>query len=530
MGGDRLGFTPLKLTIRRKFSIVFVLLILLPALVLGLLTLRVVRNALVEQAESEQLLLLRSLKSDVVDRHIEDMERALRALAQEPELPNVFDDQESREEVISQWELSRKLFPERSWIYFGTPDNQILVSPTWIPPEGYDCRVRPWYTAARYANGIVWIEPYTEYVTYETVTSAATAVYDDTGTFRGVLSVDTHLQSFFAQLRRNADSKSPQILAVSSNGDTLMLNQKERDLQEMAHLPKWKQLKSVSDSGRYLHYDGRSYYAVFADVPKLGLKLVSLLPSKALYQDLAPVAWTIFSVSTSFLGVAILAGLYFAKHFIGNIERLNEYVSSVESGDYRIRYCVSGRDELYELNSRLNTMVHRLSENIESLERESNTDPLCGIANRRYIIEQLAEHVNAAAQHHRELSVALFDVDHFKDINDTFGHIVGDEVLRRIASIMTDALPHGSIVGRYGGEEFVAILPGFTSVEAFKLADGFRARLQDQAWRERNLVVTISGGVSGWSADSNSSDLMGRADEALYRAKRGGRNRVVRLN
>lgn len=516
----------MRVTIRRKFSVVFILLIILPAVALGVNALGIIRGWMIDQVEKEQLLLLRSVKANVVDRHVEDMEKALRSLAREPRLLHVFDDAEAREAVLAQWELIREVFPERSWVYFGTPENRIIVSPTWQAPKGYDCRRRPWYREARYADGVVWVEPYGEYVTADIMMSASLPVYDDSQVFRGVLSMDMNMEAFLTLLRQDAGSRSPQIAAVSASGSVLMLNEKERSLLDMASLPRWPAVRSLSNAGTYLRYNGTDYYATFVNVPKLRLKLVSLLPSRAIYDDIRPILWTIAATAVSFLAVALIAWLYFSRHFITNFERLNRYMSAVESGDYRVQYCVSGHDEFYELNRRLNTMVHHLAESIRNLEDESTTDPLCQVRNRRYLIEHLRDRATEEVPE-GQLCVALFDVDHFKAVNDTFGHATGDEVLRRVARLMQASFPRQAIVGRYGGEEFMVILPGVSVWEAYELADAFRDKVEHQSWRERGLVVTVSGGITDYRENDQAEGMIHRADQALYCAKRQGRNQVI---
>lgn len=502
------------------------MLVLLPALALGVVTLQVVSSSMVDQAKREQLLLLQAMESKVVDRHIQDMEKAVRALAWEQQLPEIFDNPEVRRRILSRWELTRALFPERSYIYFGSKDNRIIVSPDWEPPKGYDCRLRPWYRAAQHAYDVVWVDPYEEYVTSDLVMSAAMPVYRD-GSFQGVLSIDTHLNGFFRLLKQDAGTRSSQLIAVTDQGQTLMLNEKEALRFDLAGHPGWEELSRRHNSGGYLDYQGERYYASVVDVPKLRLTMVALLPTELLYQEIRPMLFAVILVTLAFGAISLVAAYYFSRHFIGNIEQLNRYMYAVESGDYRIQHCVSGWDEFRELNGRLNTMVHHLSQNIETLEAESNTDSLCGIANRRYIGEQLREHCENAGGSSGAVSIVLMDLDYFKIINDTYGHAVGDEVLRRVARIMRDAFPREGVVGRFGGEEFMVILPETEFQAAFDIADRFRASLERQAWREPGLEVTVSGGVAEWRRADSPDTLTHRADQALYRAKSEGRNRII---
>jgi diguanylate cyclase (GGDEF)-like protein len=502
------------------------MLVLLPAVALGVMALRLVSRSMLEQAEREQLLLLQAMKSKVVDRHIQDMEKAVRTLAREPRLPEIFDDPEVRRHILSRWELTRSLFPERSYIYFGSTENRIIVSPDWEPPKGYDCRDRPWFRAARHAFDVVWVDPYEEYVTSDLVMSAAMPVYRE-GSFEGVLSIDTHLNGFLRLLKQDAGTRSSQLIAVTDRGRTLMLNEKQSVRFDLAAHPAWQELSQLHNEGSYVDYEGDRFYASVVDVPKLRLTMVGLLPTELLYREIRPMLAALVLVTVTFGAVSLIAAYYFSRHFIGNIENLNRYMYAVECGDYSIRHCVSGNDEFRELNGRLNTMVHHLSQSIETLEAQSNSDALCGIANRKFITEQLQRHCATAAGASTTVSVVLMDLDYFKTINDTYGHTTGDEVLRRVSRILRDTFPRECVVGRFGGEEFMAILPETRRQTAFDIADRARATLEAQAWREASLEVTISGGVADWRQGDSPTSLTHRADKALYRAKAEGRNRII---
>lgn len=160
--------------------------------------------------------------------------------------------------------------------------------------------------------------------------------------------------------------------------------------------------------------------------------------------------------------------------------------------------------------------------------RESLTDPLTGLANRRWFDERLAEEVAKAERTGAPLSIALVDLDHFKEINDRFGHDAGDEVLRQFAALARERLRRSDRPCRTGGEEFALLLPGTTEEEAVRLVDRLRQDVALTAFTAvRTRRVTISGGVARWRRGETAADLLRRADAALYAAKRGGRNRIV---
>ena len=175
------------------------------------------------------------------------------------------------------------------------------------------------------------------------------------------------------------------------------------------------------------------------------------------------------------------------------------------------------------MSSRMEVLEQSAEEASESAELAFRDD-LTGLPNRR----QLTVHLSASAARAREGGVAdavvMFDLDHFKKINDTLGHDVGDEVLRRTAAIASAAIREGDMVGRWGGEEFVALLDGADAEEASTIAERCRQALASVPGRAR---VTASFGITTMSVDDTVTDALRRADLALYQAKQGGRDRVV---
>jgi two-component system, cell cycle response regulator len=164
------------------------------------------------------------------------------------------------------------------------------------------------------------------------------------------------------------------------------------------------------------------------------------------------------------------------------------------------------------------------------LEELATTDPLTRVLNRRALAERLGVEMDRARRFRAELSVLLIDVDYFKQVNDSAGHLAGDEVLRQIAGLLADAVRSVDIVARYGGEEFVLILPQ-TGPQGAKV---FGERLCDRiATHEfeatgRNIRLTVSVGLATFPSAqiASADDFLARADEALYRAKADGRNQV----
>jgi diguanylate cyclase (GGDEF)-like protein len=176
--------------------------------------------------------------------------------------------------------------------------------------------------------------------------------------------------------------------------------------------------------------------------------------------------------------------------------------------------------------------LKELEEKAKRLELESTVDGLTGLCNRRRLDAFLAKEFEVARLSGKPLSVVIADVDHFKKVNDTWGHAAGDAVLRSVAARLKACVGNDDLVGRYGGEEFLVILPGAGAAEALRVAEGMRQKVStsEHALGDgRTLPVTLSLGVASYQTGicPSMAELCESADHALYAAKRGGRNRVV---
>jgi diguanylate cyclase (GGDEF)-like protein len=162
----------------------------------------------------------------------------------------------------------------------------------------------------------------------------------------------------------------------------------------------------------------------------------------------------------------------------------------------------------------------------EIIERLARTDSLTGLANRRTLDEVLGTEIARAARLGKGLSLVIADLDHFKSINDEFGHITGDHVLAGAAAVLGSQLRPYDLAARYGGEEFVLLLPGTSTEDAVALAERVRQEIAKITVASCPKQITISLGVASWRTGEASEQFVARADGALYNAKMNGRNRV----
>ncbi len=167
---------------------------------------------------------------------------------------------------------------------------------------------------------------------------------------------------------------------------------------------------------------------------------------------------------------------------------------------------------------------------LQEIEAQAITDPLTGLYNRRHFLQIFEQEISRSVRYKEPLSLLMFDLDHFKDINDTYGHIAGDYALQEIARLLKNNLRNCDLVGRYGGEEFIILLPGSDKEAAYRTADRIRAQLSSRVFHfeEDDFHITTSIGVAELNevAPGALAPLIKAADNALYRAKSLGRNRV----
>jgi diguanylate cyclase (GGDEF)-like protein len=166
----------------------------------------------------------------------------------------------------------------------------------------------------------------------------------------------------------------------------------------------------------------------------------------------------------------------------------------------------------------------------EEIYRLTTVDGLTQIYNQRYFLESLEREISRAHRYHRELTLILFDIDFFKKINDSYGHLAGDHVLKHLAAVLKPRIRREDLLARYGGEEFAVICPEIDAKNGATLAEKIRKTVERASFRfeDTKIPVTISLGVATLGPEvHNTAEFLKLADERLYRAKTEGRNRVA---
>lgn len=218
--------------------------------------------------------------------------------------------------------------------------------------------------------------------------------------------------------------------------------------------------------------------------------------------------------------------------------RNGKLIGSLNIGSYKRERFVKGvRTDILEHFAAVVAICLENAANLERLKRQGLTDTLTAINNRRFFDQRLNEETAAAQRNQWALSCMLFDVDHFKKVNDSYGHQIGDQVLREIAAVIRSQLRGGDVLSRYGGEEFSALLAQTGAEGAAEVAERVRKNVAEHRFTlpgGEQFGVTISIGIATYNpehdpsaAKMNGDILIGHSDRALYDAKAAGRNQVI---
>lgn len=241
--------------------------------------------------------------------------------------------------------------------------------------------------------------------------------------------------------------------------------------------------------------------------------------------------WVTFTAFLMAAAASLYAGVALARSVTDPVNSLREGAARLAEGKLSHRVAIHRNDELGELAEAFNTMAGRIEADQAALEAFATRDGLTGLYNHRAFYKLLGDELARAQRFERPVSLLLLDIDYFKRVNDTHGHLAGDAVLRGLSELLGRETRAVDRVCRYGGEEIVVILPETGLDAAARFAERLRAAVEAWPFDANAILIrlTVSIGVASWPLHAdNAQALISAADTAMYAAKQGGRNRVVR--
>ena len=224
----------------------------------------------------------------------------------------------------------------------------------------------------------------------------------------------------------------------------------------------------------------------------------------------------------------IITYIQLRKKILNPINEMNAVLLQHKKADTDLKEFESNNDEIGMMIKELFSMKKRLYEDYKEIEKLALTDSLTGILNRRAFFEISEQTLKLALRNEKSFSIMIIDIDFFKKVNDTYGHLIGDEVLKFLVQNVSSEIRDSDVFARYGGEEFIVMLPDTLEEGALSLAMKVSKSLEKNHYTDGNLTIpiTISVGLATLKDEKLLRELIHRADEALYAAKENGRNRI----
>jgi diguanylate cyclase (GGDEF)-like protein len=365
------------------------------------------------------------------------------------------------------------------------------------------------------------------------------------GKIIGVLGAKLSLATFDRVLTTYTQTDTRETYLVNNQGKVLASSHLFSAPSQEIYLDPAKVTKLYDHRGQpttYASYDGPTVIGTLKVVPSLGWGVVAEMDKvKAFSQIEALQRMTLVLVGGLLVGIGLCAYLL-GLTIVRPLRRLTQGADQVAAGNLDVDLPVNTHSEVGYLTQVFNYMVGRLRRSREELDnvnaelQEKNsklhqlsiTDELTGLFNRKHLLETLNTEITRSKRNEHTFALLVIDIDHFKLINDTFGHQKGDEVLRLLSDIFQDTVRSCDYVARYGGEEFIVMLPEVGAAGAREVAERIRERVARESINRKGDRITISIGMAMFAEHGNTTELLfQQADQALYAAKAAGRNRVV---
>ncbi|HMA44485.1 MAG TPA: diguanylate cyclase [Gemmatimonadales bacterium] len=387
-------------------------------------------------------------------------------------------------------------------------------------------------------------DPYRDEALGATLVVAAVPVPVPSGKFLGALVAKISLGSVEQIFRQYAPEDSGRIFLVTTDTSAGVTGSvvTGRGAGTRLLVRSFEQLAGL-DGGvaRYASFDGEHVLGSLYRDPEVRWGVVAETPATVAFQQVTRLRRVMILLPAGLLAAIGLIGYFLGLLIVRPLERLAKGAAKVAAGNLEVDLPVISGGEVGYLTQVFNNMVVRLREGREALdaanetlrrkneelERVSVTDGLTGLYNRRRLMEVLSDETRRSQRLKHTFAALMVDVDHFKKYNDGFGHLAGDAVLARVATMLRQATREVDFVARYGGEEFLVMLPETAMPEALEIAERIRSRIAEEAFPGRSMTVSI--GVAEFPLHGQTPEhIIAAADEALYEAKREGRDKVRR--
>lgn len=423
-------------------------------------------------------------------------------------------------------------------------DDNLEMTSSKITENDYNPTLRPWYKSAILSNEVIKTMPYAfSHINSNGITYAKQI--DKSG---NVVAIDVLIDDFKSIYKEHIKNDYIDIYIFNNNGEIIsslkeenqffrsFFEYKKKNLEELVRptIITFLNKKYIVQVIPIKNGDNSEYISIFADYDSIlapyELQVFNLLIIFTL------TALIMVPIIIYFSGIIIKPIYELVKESLKIKRRRYESIKKVESSILEVSYLSSAFEDMSEsihryqnsLEEQVKERTKELIEKNQELLKLSITDKLTEIYNRAKLDKTLQEEFNRSKRYKTEFSVILIDIDFFKKVNDTFGHQIGDDVLKESAQVLKDSIRLTDVLGRWGGEEFLIISPQTNLEGAVKIAEHINNAIKLYKFKTYPNKVTMSIGVASYFEDmSKIEEIVLNADKSLYKAKENGRDRVV---
>lgn len=423
-------------------------------------------------------------------------------------------------------------------------DDNLEMTSSKITENDYNPTLRPWYKAAILSNEVIKTMPYAfSHINSNGITYAKQI--DKSG---NVVAIDVLIDDFKSIYKEHIKNDYIDIYIFNNNGEIIsslkeenqffrsFFEYKKKNLEELVRptIITFLNKKYIVQVIPIKNGDNSEYISIFADYDSIlapyELQVFNLLIIFTL------TALIMVPIIIYFSGIIIKPIYELVKESLKIKRRRYESIKKVESSILEVSYLSSAFEDMSEsihryqnsLEEQVKERTKELIEKNQELLKLSITDKLTEIYNRAKLDKTLQEEFNRSKRYKTEFSVILIDIDFFKKVNDTFGHQIGDDVLKESAQVLKNSIRLTDVLGRWGGEEFLIISPQTNLEGAVKIAEHINNAIKLYKFKTYPNKVTMSIGVASYFEDmSKIEEILLNADKSLYKAKENGRDRVV---
>ncbi len=434
--------------------------------------------------------------------------------------------------------------------------------------EDFDVHSKDWYTEANQKDGVYWTDVYGGAQDPVLAVSTSYPYFDQSGKKMGVFGVDILLDEITDTFKSLPVSENTRLYLFESNGNLIVdTNSAQPFLMEAGaqvrktpfnsddalfqilfeNIPSDEWLSQQSINGTAYHLGVYKYPINEAKSWYVGIAI----PESDYSANLALLSGNLQRTFVIALIILLLVLFLFVRWISKPLGRIASEIDVLSKGYFGQQIPNQRTDAIGKLirsfndmSTMLSTMVQTinqkntelasLNKNLElkvkertmELEQMASTDVLTNLINRRELMRLFEHELSVTKRYRSDLSIAILDIDYFKKVNDTYGHQEGDNVLIEVAKTLKDSIRETDTVGRYGGEEFLIIMPQTSRENAYNIIERCRLSIESLVIGEAKIKITISAGISALK-DDNIDLTIATADDNLYKAKLSGRNRIV---